>query len=95
MPVIQFNIYGSLYPALLEASVSLVMYIFFVGMHIVCDNLYTNICKSDEKDKKEVFSSTEDEPLIVLDYWSKNIEEYFHTRHPKQLIYVTNLQHIM
>ena len=30
--------------------------------------------------KIKYFNSPRNEPLIVLDYWSKNIEEYFHLR---------------
>ena len=58
-----------------------------------------NVQKSKIKD----FNSPRKDPLIVLDYWSKNIEQYFHLRDPDNTNisekyttqYVKNVMNIM
>ena len=86
MYVPQFNKYGSLYPVLLSATDILVMYHRSVGNHIVHeDYVYTKLCKSAQKSKIKDFKSPRNEPLIVLDYWSKKIEEYFHLCNPDNI----------
>ena len=37
------------------------------------------------KTKIKDFNSPRNDPLIVLDYWSNNIEEYFHLRNPDNI----------
>ena len=48
----------------------------------LCHNsyVYANMCKSDEKFKIKDFNSPSNEPQIVLGYFPKNFEEYFHLR---------------
>ena len=45
---------------------------------------YTPSCESVPKKIKD-FNSPRNEPLIVLYYWSKNIEEYFHLHNPDNI----------
>ena len=86
MPVPQFKQYVSLYPVFLEGITSLVMYYFSVGSHIVHKNyVYTKLWKSFKKSKIENLNSTRNEPLILLGYWSKKIEEYFHLFKPDNI----------
>ena len=104
MYVPQFNKYGSLYPVLLSATDILVMYHRSVGNHIVHeDYVYTKLCKSAQKSKIKDFNSPTNEPLIVIDYWSKKIEEDFRICNPDNINIshkyttqdVTNVMNIM
>ena len=62
------------------------MYNCYIGIHLVHENyVYTKLCKCDKKYKIKDFNSPRNEPLIVLDYWSINIEEYFHLRNPDNI----------
>ena len=70
---------GSLYPVRLAEISSPVMYHHSFGTHLWHSNyVYTKVYKSTEKSKIMDINSPRNEPLIVLEYWSKNIEEYFH-----------------
>ena len=72
------------------------MYYCAVRMNLGCDKyVYTKLFKSSEKEKIKYFNSNRNDSLIILDYWSKNIEEYFHLRSPKNINLSENLQHIM
>ena len=96
MYVPQFKLDGILYPLFLAATASLVMYHFSVGTHIGQENfVYTKLCKSSEKFKIKDFNSPRNELQIVLDYCSKNIEEYLHLRNPDDINISKNLQHRM
>ena len=62
------------------------MYHRYVGTHFGHENcVYNNLCKSAKKSKINYFNSPRNEPLIVIDYWSKNIEEYFHLSNPDNI----------
>ena len=70
-------------PYSLSSTASLVMHHRSVGTHLGHENyIYTNLCKSTKKSKPKDFNSSRNEPLIVIDYWSKNTEKYFHLRNP-------------
>ena len=70
--------------------------IYFLLGCILSAITYTPIFERVMKKTKKRFSAVlKTSHLLFLTLWSKNIEEYFHTRHPKKLIYVKNLQHIM
>ena len=59
------------------------MYHHYVETHIGQENyVYTNLCNCPKKEKIKDFNSPRKKPLIVLDYWPKKIEEYFHLRDP-------------
>ena len=82
----QFNRYGSLYPALLAATASLIIYYRSVGNHIGHKNyIYTKLWKCTKKNQINDLNSPRNEPIIVLDYWSNNIEEDFHLRNPNNI----------
>ena len=38
-----------------------------------------------QKNKIKDFNSPRNKPLVVLDFWSKNIEEYFYLRNPANI----------
>ena len=84
MSVPQFNKDGSLYPNLLAATYSLVMYHHSFGNHLGHKNYeYTKLCNCSKKNKD--FKSPRNKPLIVLDYWPENIEEYFRLCNPDNI----------
>ena len=57
----------------------MLMYHCFLWNHIGHENyVYTKLCKCAKKTKIKYFKSPSNDPLIVLDYQSKNIEEDFH-----------------
>ena len=77
----QFKRDGSLHPVLLVAMYSMEIYHCSVGTHLGLKNyVYTKLCKCAKKSEIKDFNSPRNDPLIILDYWSKNIEEYFHLR---------------
>ena len=77
---------GSLYPVRLAEISSPVMYHHSFGTHLWHSNyVYTKVYKSTEKSKIMDINSPRNEPLIVLEYWSKNIEEYFHLHNPDNI----------
>ena len=48
--------------------------------------MYTPSCaRVPKKSKIKDFNSNRNEPLIVLDYWSKSIEEDFHICNPENI----------
>ena len=62
------------------------MYHRSFGTHLGYQNyVYTKLCKCAKKYKIKDFNSPRNEPLIVLDYWSKKIKEYFHLRKPDNI----------
>ena len=72
------------------------MYHRSVRTHIFLENyVYTKLFKSSEKSKIKDCNSPRNKPLIVLDYWSNNIEEYFHQRNPDNINISEHLQHRM
>ena len=82
----QFKLDESLYPVIFAETASLVMHHSSVGTHLVHENcIYTKLFKCTKKAKIKDFNSPRNEPLIVLDYWSNNIEEYFHLRNPDNI----------
>ena len=82
----QFNIYGSLYPAFLSETASLVMYHRYIETHIGHKNYeYTKLRNSAGKSKMKDFNSPRDDPLIFIDCLSNNIKEYFHLCKPDNI----------
>ena len=62
------------------------MYHRYVGTHLGHDNyVYNKLWKSSKKPKIKYIKSPKNEPLIVLDHWSRNIEEDFHLRNPDKI----------
>ena len=79
----QFKLDGSLNPVFLAASDILVMYHYSPGTYIVHGNyIYTNMCKSSGNSKIDDLNIPKNEPLLVLEYWSKKIEEKIHLCNP-------------
>ena len=63
----------------------MVIYDCYFGDHLVHEKyVYTKLCKCLKKIKD--FNTPRNKPLIVLDYWSKKIEEYFHLHNPDNII---------
>ena len=59
---------------------------FSIGTHIGHENyVYTKLCNCSKKTNIKGFNSPGNKLLIVLDYCSKNIEEYFHLRKPENI----------
>ena len=74
------------------ATEIIVLYYRSAGMHLGRNKyVYTNMYKSAEKSKINDFNSPRNKPLIILNYWSKNIEEYFHLRNPDNINLSENL----
>ena len=85
----QLKQYESIYPVLLASTSSLFMHQISVGTHVGHEKyVYTKLCKSAEKSKIKDFNRPRNEPLIILDYCSKNIEEDFHL-HSSENIYLS------
>ena len=62
------------------------MYHCYVETHIGHKNyINTNLCESTKTSKIKDFNSPRNKPLIILDYWSNNIEEHFHLRNPDNI----------
>ena len=86
MYVPQFKRYVSLYPFILLETASMLIYHRSVGNYLVHKSyVYTNLCKCAKKSKIKDFNIPRNKPLIVLDYWSKNIEEDFHICNPDNI----------
>ena len=47
--------------------------------------MYTKLCKSAEKSKNKYFRRPRNNPLIFIDYWLNNIEEYFYLPNPDNI----------
>ena len=87
MYVPQFKREGSLYPVILAASASMFIYNSSVGTHPGHkNNVYNKLYKSSEKSKIKDFNSPRNYALLVVDYWSKKIEENFHLNNPGNII---------
>ena len=71
------------------------MYHCYVETHIGHKNyINTNLCESTKTSKIKDFNSPRNKPLIILDYWSNNIEEHFHLRYPDNIyIYEKSTTH--
>ena len=96
MSIPNFNTNDSLYPVILEATSSMIMYHRAVVTHLVTITTYTPSYKRAKKPTKiKDFKSPRNYPLIVLDYWSKKLEEYFHLNNHNRINISENLQHIM
>ena len=70
----------------------MVLYYHSAGMHLGCNKyVYNNMYKSAEKSKINYFYNPRNKPLIILNYWSKNIEEYFYLCNPDNINLSENL----
>ena len=57
-----------------------------LGTILATKTTYTPSCESvPKKNQINDFNSPRNEPIIVLDYWSNNIEEDFHLRNPNNI----------
>ena len=62
------------------------MYHCSVVTHIGQENyVYTNLCNISETYKIKDVKIPRNKPIMVLDYWSNNIEEDFHLRNPDNI----------